>query len=243
MTPNLHYTDPRLARLYDLGNGLRDDHAFYLSLAGPPPQRILDIGCGTGALCNNYAALGHIVTGVDPAPAMLDVARAKPQGADITWVNASAHTFHSTKRFDLIVMTGHAFQHLLDDADIAIALAVMRRHLAPGGTVAFETRNPAVDWANRWHGQSVTHVMDGQTIHQSYNVLAWHADRITFETRYKFPDVTLTSTSTLRFQTLADIRTMLRQGGLSCRSVFGDWASTPFDPTQSDEMIFLARRS
>jgi len=34
----------------------------------------LDLGCGTGLLCNAYAADGQGVTGVDPTLAMLEAA-------------------------------------------------------------------------------------------------------------------------------------------------------------------------
>lgn len=243
MTPDLHYTAPRLARLYDHDCGWGRDSAFYLSLAGPAPQRILDLGCGTGILSNAYAALGHIVTGVDPAPAMLDVARTKPHADRITWVNAAAQSFRSDHRFDLIVMTGHAFQVLLEDTDIAATLAVMRAHLAPGGTIAFETRNPAIDWARRWHGQASTHTLGGQTIRQTYRILAADADRITFETRYRFADATLTSTSTLRFATPDRITTLLQAHDLLLCNLFGDWTTEPFNRDRSEEIIFIATHS
>jgi 2-polyprenyl-3-methyl-5-hydroxy-6-metoxy-1,4-benzoquinol methylase len=239
VTPDLHYTDPRLARLYDHDCGWGPDSTFYLSLAGPAPLHILDLGCGTGILCNAYAARGHVVTGVDPAPAMLDVARRKPQAARITWINGTAQSFHSPHRFDLIVMTGHAFQHLLTDADIAATLAMMRHHLAPSGMIAFETRNPAIDWVRRWHRQTKRHNMDEQTIQQTHHVLATNADRITFETHYAFPDASITSTTTLRFAAEDTITRLARDQGLQVRSLFGDWGRTPFTPATSDEMIFI----
>ncbi len=72
---DLHYTDPALAELYDLDSGWSVDREFYLNLAGSTPKRILDLGCGTGLLGDALAARGHEVTGVDPAAAMLEVAR------------------------------------------------------------------------------------------------------------------------------------------------------------------------
>ncbi|MBX3074382.1 class I SAM-dependent methyltransferase [Candidatus Obscuribacterales bacterium] len=84
-------------------------------MAGEPSRVILDLGCGTGLLCNAYAERGHHVTGADPSNAMLEVARKKPFGSAIEWIQASAQSFRSSKRFDLIIMTGHAFQVLLED--------------------------------------------------------------------------------------------------------------------------------
>lgn len=77
---------------------------------------------------------------------MLAVARDRPHGDKVEWIEATAQAFRSPKRFDLVVMTGHAFQVFLTDEDVRAACLTMREHLAPGGRVVFETRNPAVDW-------------------------------------------------------------------------------------------------
>lgn len=47
-------------------------------------------------------------------------------------------------------MTGHAFQILLTDADALAVLETMRVHLNEHGRIAFETRNPRLDWAAEW---------------------------------------------------------------------------------------------
>lgn len=237
---DLHYTDPRLARLYDQDCGWGADLGFYLALAPAAPCRILDLGCGTGRLCLAFANLGHRVTGVDPAAAMLSVARSLPGGAAVNWVQATAQTFASPDRFDLIVMTGHAFQVLIEDAAVDAALTAIRTHLAPGGTLAFETRNPALDWAGRWDGELGVLTLDDQPVLQSRYVLQATADLITFETHYAFRDATLISTSTLRFHTRAALQTRLATHGLACHSILGDWSAAAFDPDHSDEIVFLA---
>lgn len=237
--PDLHYTDPRLAQLYDADCGPSDESGFYLSLATPAPKRILDLGCGTGWFCNAYAAMGHAVTGVDPATGMLDVARTKTFGAYITWVQATAQTYRSAQRFDLIVMTGHAFQTLVTGADINDALTTMRSHLAPGGTIVFETRNPNCDWASRWNEVSRDQQLDGQRVRQTYEILSGTADTITFATHYAFSDAILSSTSILRFTTHNELAPLLLANGLQLRTLLGAWDKTPFDSEISDEMIFV----
>ena len=52
--------------------------------------------------------------------------------------------------FDLIIMTGNAFQVFLEDDDIFLVFATMRKHLTDKDLAAFETHNPAVDWLARW---------------------------------------------------------------------------------------------
>lgn len=67
--------------------------------AGPPARRlaglrILDIGCGAGLLSESMAALGAIVTGVDPAERNIAIARdhARASGLAITYLHGSVDT-------------------------------------------------------------------------------------------------------------------------------------------------------
>lgn len=237
--PDVHYTHPRLVALYDLASGWSPDRDFYLALGGTAPQSILDLGCGTGLLADAYAARGHDITGVDPASAMLDAARRKPHGATIEWVCATAEAYRSPKRFDLIVMTGHAFQVLLTDADVGAAFATMREHLKPGGRIVFESRNPAIDWRAGWNRDLVIDRRSGARAERRF--LAMDGDRMTFEWRYLFPDETLVSTSVLRFLSRAEIEERLTAAGLDVEKVLGDWDASPFDERTSHEMIFFAR--
>jgi len=238
--PDVHYENPRLAEIYDLGNPWSVDRDFYLSLAGPRHSSILDLGCGTGILCNAYAANGHDVTGVDPSPAMLEIARRKDHGKAIEWVRSFAQAYRSDKRFDLVVMTGHAFQVLLDDSDVLAAFTVMSRYLSSGGVVAFESRNPAIDWATRWNYDADL-ATPGGVVHESRRFLAMENGRMTFELRYQLPDETLVSRSELRFPSRDFIEDRLMAAGLRVESLLGDWDARPFDEKSSDEMIFIAR--
>ena len=51
--------------------------------------RILDIGCGTGALCSVFAKSGYQTFGVDSSSKMLEQAKKKTQGLNIEFVQAS----------------------------------------------------------------------------------------------------------------------------------------------------------
>src|SRR5579864_8907866 len=103
----MDYQHAQIAEIDDVANPWSPDNDFYLSLAGPRPCSVLDLGCGTGTLCCALAERGHRVTGVDPAAAMLAVARGKPDADQVEWVESSAQNYKSHRRFDLIVMTGH----------------------------------------------------------------------------------------------------------------------------------------
>lgn len=131
--PCASYSDPRLTAVYDPLNAQDYGTPFFRDLAGAVPKTILDIGCGTGRLACDLAARRHLVTGADPAAAMLGVARNRPGGDKVTWIEADAAGLSAGLRFDLIIMTGHAFQVLLEDREVRAALSNLHRHLAPGG--------------------------------------------------------------------------------------------------------------
>jgi SAM-dependent methyltransferase len=241
--PDLHYEHPRLAALYDLACGWSADRDFYLFLADGGPKSILDLGCGTGLICDAYAARGHDVTGADPSASMLDIARRKPHGDRIEWVECYSQDFRSEKRFDLIIMTGHAFQVLLDQTSILATFAAMREHLADGGRIVFESRNPEIDWKACWDGGVFEVVHDGLVVRKTRKVVSYGEGRIHFETRYHFPEETLVSKSELLFLPREEIERCLHASGLRAEAVHGDWDRRTFDDRTSEEMIFVVRRA
>lgn len=235
-----HYSDRRLAEIYDIENGWSIDRDFYLDLAGTTPIRVLDFGCGTGLICDAYANAGHSVTGVDPAESMLEVARRKPNGSKIEWVCSDSQSFRSRIQYDLIIMTGHAFQVLLTEEDVRATFDVMRMHLAPGGRIVFESRNPQMDWDSRWNKSVRINTPSGELMIVR-QVKGREDSYIHFETSYHFTSDTLISRSELRFWNEGDVRELLAACGLKVAEFFGSWDGSPFDPSSSDEMIFIVK--
>ena len=241
--PDLQFSDQRLADLYDLGNAGSDDRDFYLGLAGDPPQDILDLGWGTGLLCLAYAADGHRVLGVDPASAMLAVAKRGSLADQVVWVESTSEDYLSDQKFDLIIMTGHAFQVLLTDTQVEATLAIMARHLKPGGLIAFESRNPALEWDSIW-GRSYDMETPQGRVHAVRRMTdsSRAPDFLSFAWDYHFPDDVLTSDSTLRFLSADAINAVVDRAGLQVETILGDWQGRAFDPDLSREMIFKLRR-
>ena len=68
-------------------------------------RSVLDIGCGTGTFACMLAGRGIEVTAVDPAAAMLEVARAKPGADAVRWVHGDATTLPALQ-VDAAFMTG-----------------------------------------------------------------------------------------------------------------------------------------
>lgn len=241
--PDAIFTDPRLAAVYDLFNDVGADTPFYVALAGETPKRVLDVGCGTGRLACALAAKGHEVTGADPAAAMLEMAKRKPEAGKIAWVEAFADRLDLAARFDLIVMTGHVFQVFLKDAEILAVLKNLERHLAPGGTLAFETRNPAAREWEEWtedYAETAEHPELG-LVEASWVLTAVEDPFVSFETRYRFADGSgLTAPSTLRFVTRTELAALLDEAGFEDVTWYGDWDRNPTGDDKP-EIIVLAR--
>ena len=237
------YAHPRLAATYDAINPPERDYDFYVALAGDQPLTILDMGSGTGRLSLKLAARGHRVTGADPAPGMMLAARAKPDADRITWVLSDATGLSLATRFDLIIMTGHVFQVFLSDDEVRAVLGNLRRHLAPGGRIAFETRNPAVREWETWTPDLTREqvaVPDIGPVGVHYAVTGEDARSITFETHFDFGggDVVVTPTA-LRLMDQATLEKLLEGSGLRPLEWYGDWDRGPVTAT-SPEIIVIA---
>jgi len=236
----MDYHHSQIAEIYDVANPRGQDTDFYISLAGRHPCSVLDLGCGTGMLCCSLAERGHQVTGVDPAAAMLAVAKNKPHADQVEWVESSAQSYKSRLRFDLIVMTGHTFQILLTDRDALAALENMRGHLKQRGRVAFETRNPRVDWAGEWAARPPLVRMSPDAVCETLEITGDDGEFISFQTSYRLPHMTLSTSSRLRFLSREQVEGLIDRAGLVVRNVFGDWNAGPFDAAHSREIIFIA---
>lgn len=55
-------------------------------------KNIIDIGCGTGALCNVLHDIGLSTTGIDPAGGMIDIANKKSKNKEIKFIEANVLT-------------------------------------------------------------------------------------------------------------------------------------------------------
>jgi ubiquinone/menaquinone biosynthesis C-methylase UbiE len=248
------YDDPRLVALYDALNPFADDTAFYLALAASA-RHVVDLGCGTGLLACELAKRGQRVTGIDPSPQMLRVARARAHGDQVTWIEGDASALPFTGAADLLVMTGHVAQVFLDDASLAATLVAARRAVRPGGAIAFESRNPAARaWENWTPQRSLRRIEapDGRAVdvwhemHAAPDPLA--TGRAAFTTHYRFMpkpgtdigDETLSATSELRFRTRDELEKLLNAAGFAQIDWYGDWHRAPVDET-SRELIAVAR--
>lgn len=236
------FEDADLAGYYDLINEFGEGDRFYLELV-PAADAVLDVGCGTGTLLKAARAGGHPgrLVGLDPAEGMLLQARREP---DVEWIRGDLGAVAFDGGFDLVVMTGHAFQVFLTDDEVRTQFTAIRRALDLGGRFAFETRNPGARAWERWTPENGTDIVghDGERVRVEHFVESVADGLVTMTETFSCPDwpEPRVDRGTLRF-TDADHLDLLPAGtGFEVAERYGSWDRAPLTGG-SREIITIAR--
>jgi SAM-dependent methyltransferase len=238
------------ARYYDRAYAaLRDDSDvnFYRALARAAAGPVLELGVGTGRVLLPIAADGIPCTGLDLSQPMLNALRRKPHPPTLRLVHGPMHAFDlAGERFALIYSAFRAFQHLVHVEDQLACLECVRRHLAPGGTFAFDVffpdyarlaqRNPPpVEDARFLDGDDVivrlteVHpVIERQLLDVRMRYERWRggqafrSESVVFELRYFF-----------RYE----LEHLLARAGFGSVAIYGDFARSPIGPASLHQVV------
>jgi hypothetical protein len=174
---------------------------------------------------------------------MLNQARAR---SDVEWVLGELSSVGWDREFDLVVMTGHAFQELVEDDQIRGAFATIRSALIDDGRFAFETRNPLVRAWEHWSTEYTAEVTDASGAivrRENWVETPVEGDIVHSTSTFTSPgwDHPLVSRSALRFVDAEALSGFLTGAGLVIEEQFGDWTRCPVTDT-SPEIITIARK-
>jgi len=108
-----------------------------LARLGPPPKRVLDLGCGGGRLLVPLAAAGHDIAGIDRAPEAVARCRLRLEESA---ARAALQTLDFLTRpiclggpFDAVLCLGNTLMTVADIDDAVELLTAVRRSLCDGG--------------------------------------------------------------------------------------------------------------
>jgi SAM-dependent methyltransferase len=245
--PEDEYQGP-LARTYDalyaVMRGASGDVAFYRGLAEKVGGPVLELGCGTGRVLLPIAALGIPCVGLDASPVMLASLRAKGQPPNLELVEGRMESFDlGAQRFQLVICPFRAFQHLLDVPSQLATLANVRRHLAPGGTFAFDVFDPnlaLIAAPPQDERLEATFMLDGVQTRRYGRVRPDQAAQI-LEVTFRFdpPQSEGSTTVKLRWFHRYEIEHLLARAGFTDLTVQGGFDGRPWRP--QGETVILAR--
>ena len=189
------------------------------------------------------AAAGHPVTGVDPARASFDAARAKPGAERVTWLEGTSRSL-PTAEFDVATMTAHVAHSSSRTRTGGRRWTTCTGASSPVAR-GLDSRDPRAREWERWNpreSRQTVGLADGSTVELWADVTSVQDSTVTFEQHYVFADgEPLVSTAALRFRGAAELEGSLTRAGLVVEHIYGGWDREPVG-SGDGELLVVARR-
>ena len=264
MTGSQSYDDVEdIGELYDHVKAYVErtqDVAFYIDVARAAGGPVLELGCGTGRVLLPTAREGVEITGLDRSAGMLARLRDKlalePRDVRerVAIVEADMRELDLGRRFKLVTIPFRGIQHQITVDDQLAVLHGIRKHLAPGGRLAFDVFNPnfalMVKRGPEEHEDSApAELPDGRRFRRNARVpsvdflnqvsqveLIWYVtDQAGREARHvqAFP---------MRWFMRSEVEHLLARAGFRVAAMYGGMDMSPL-AADSPEMIFVAEPS
>ena len=230
-----------------------DDLPMYAHLADRAGGPILDLACGTARVGTALAAAGFEVHGIDASPALLAIARrrAKERALEIVLEPGDMRRLASRVRFGAVFCALDSFLHLGSTQDQLDTLEGVRRVLKPGGILAVDVFNPALDRLAAWdgvlrtqgsftdaEGTTVTHFVSWEVDPGAQRIDASHIyDALDDDGRVQ----RRVSRMSLRYLHRFELELALRCAGFEQIETYGTWALDPYDG-ERDRLIAVATK-
>jgi len=209
-----------------------------------PGARVLDLCCGYGRHSVALAKRGYQVTGIDRSERQLTMARthASAAGAYVAWVQADMREVPAALagEMDAVINMFTAFGYFETEAEDQRVLAGIARSLKPGGKFLIDLIHR--DGVMRRFRQKDWEEFDGAVL--------LHERRFDFASGQQDDAMTVveadgsrrTTTLSLRWYTLTELRSMLGKEGLEFRRAWGDFDASDLG-LDSRRMIVLAEKA
>ncbi len=255
------YVNAEVARLYDLvpKYAERPDRRFYVDEARRSGGPVLELGCGTGRVLISIARAHVNIVGLDLSGPMLGSCRGKlarePKDVRerVELVQGDMCNFDLVREFALVIIPFRPFQHLVEEEKQVACLRSIRRHLRPGGRLAFDVFYPNLDHlANTELGKECeltpwTKLPDGRELRRTtrttrcdipaqvkdVEIIYYLRTPDDGEERYvqAFP---------FRWFYRYEMEYLLARCGFRVRELYADFERTPFGQEYPCEMVFVA---
>lgn len=111
-----------------------------IEMEGANPQKVLELGCGTGNVSLPMASLGYEVTALDLSPDMLAVAeqKARNAGLNINLVNQDMREMNLPQSFDMVLSMCDSLNYLTEEGDLQKVFGLVHKQLKEKGLFIFD---------------------------------------------------------------------------------------------------------
>jgi glycine/sarcosine N-methyltransferase len=253
--PDDQYAKFDYGRLIAWDDRLKREWPFLDQILGSgPSNRILDLGSGTGEHARFLAEQGFDVTGIEMSESMLERSRAI-EAANVRFVKGDMRSLPElvAPGFGGAICVGNALPHLTSDDDLARLASGLRQVLGRGAPFLLQIlnydrieikkeralplsflRDPDDPQATIVFLRTVELRANGRAIFMP-STLRQHPDRE--------PPLELIASRRVEIRAWrrGEIESAFRTAGFEALSVWGSYAKAPFDPTESRDLIFVAR--
>jgi len=242
----------KFANLYDyFQHGVEGDVKFYLNYFKNFKGKILEVGAGTGRITIPLLKKGLDVVALDIAPRMLAILKkkAKEERFSPKAVCADMRSFRLKQKFEAIIVTFRAFQHLYLVDDQLKALKCFKKHLKPNGILIFDVYNPSLKFIAKgnwqWHKDKIIRLpcVKGKVRVDYRNRYDMAEQMLHQEFRFSYPSGKKEIVPfQMRFFFRFEIEHLLSLAGFEIKNLYGDFKKNKFK-SGSPEMIWIAKLS
>ncbi len=236
-----------------------DDIGFLRDLARRVGGPVLELGCGTGRVTVPLAEAGIPIVGLDRSRPMLDVAEERRRSLPpdvrrrLRFVEGDMADFRLGRRFGLVFAAFRVFMALPDPESQRAALATIRRHLRPGGSLVLDLFDPRLDLLAE-PSRSLREIDEGRHPVTGRLVRVTAVERVNdpvhqrFSERWRFREIDddgsivreESETLVLRWTYRHELQHLLELAGFEPIAEYSDYAGSP--PAYGNEIIVVARR-
>lgn len=214
-----------------------------------PSRRILDLGSGTGEHARFLASKGFDVVGVDLSPAMIEKSRSSTSGGSVQFVSGDMRDVASVVdgQFGGAICLGNALPHLTEPDDLSRLTASLRRVLQPGGVFVTQILNYDRFERKNERALPISFLPDGIIFLRFMDLQA--DGRVVFmptilrQQSDADPPIELVASQRVEIRGWRrhQLEDVLFAAGFTKVDVWGSYTKQPFDPSESRDVIAVAR--
>lgn len=223
-----------------------------------PKKSLIDLGCGTGEHCRFLASKGVRAVGIDRSSAQIEQAREfegafGPSGPDFLEGEIAALPRLTTERFGSALCLGNVFPYL-EDEPLKSGLKALATALLPGAPLVVQLinyqrifehgiRHLPINVRPAPEGEPGEIVWVRLMTRVGKNQIMFHPTTLRLVPGEDPPVVVHAAREVLlRAWLWSELEPLLAEAGFSEFECFGDMLRAPFKPSQSHDLIFVAKR-